>query len=79
MTDAGKTCFLNGPRHPYEECKVLKDYSKNYAVHQIHKDNKSRSNGNTKRDKSVKFDSKVKEANVMEHGNHIPKKNKGNK
>ena len=41
MTGATNTCLLYGPIHSYEECKVLKEYSKKYAVQRPHKENEA--------------------------------------
>ena len=49
-----KTFLVYGPRHSTEECKVLKEYSKNYNVQRTHKE--SRYDGKNKHVKSVKFD-----------------------
>ena len=40
------------------------------------KENEARSGGKTKRVKSVKFDDSVKEVNIIEHDDPIPKKKK---
>ena len=33
-----KTCVLHGPRHSTEECKLLKEYSKKYAMQRPYKE-----------------------------------------
>ena len=70
------TRFLHGPGHSSEEWKVLRDYSKKYTAQRPHKDNEAHSGIKIKRNKSAEFDSRFKKANVMEHGNTIPKKKK---
>ena len=67
-----KILFLHVPGHSYEECKVLKEYSKNYAAQWPHKDN-----GKTRCGNSVELYRSVKEANIMEHDDPIPNKKKG--
>ena len=44
-----------------------------------HKENEAFSGGKTKCGKSIKFDGSVKEANIMNHDDPIPKKNKEKK
>ena len=68
---------MHGPRKSSEECKVLNEYSKNYSAQRPHKDNEASSGGKTNRDKSVEFDIRVKEANIMDHDDPITKKRKG--
>ena len=55
-TSANKTCLLHVPVQSYEECKVLKYYSKKYADQRPHSENESRSGGKKKHGKSIKFD-----------------------
>ena len=71
-----KNCLLHVPIHSSEEYKVLKEYSKNYAAQRPHKDNAAHYGGKTKRDKSVKFDMRVKEEKIMEYCDTVPKKKK---
>ena len=78
-TGADKTILLHGPGHSFEECNVLKQYSKKYTAQQPHKDNEYRSGGKTKRNKTVWFDISVKEANIMKYDALITKKNKEKK
>ena len=75
----GENIFLvHGPRHSTDDCKLLKEYSNNYAVQRDHKE--SRSGGNKKRGKSVKFDGETKEVNIMvSHAKSNPKNKKGGK
>ena len=68
---------MHDPGHSSEECKLLKVYSKIYAAQRPYKDNKGRYSGKTKPGEYVEFNSTAKEANIMEHGDPIPKKNKG--
>ena len=72
-----KTCFLHGPRHSSEECKVLKEYYKKCAVQQPHKDNEAHPGGETNRGKSIELGSSVNEASTMEHCDPIPKRRGG--
>ena len=65
------------PEISLEECKVLKEYSKKYAVQRPHKDSESRSGGKTKCNKTINLDRSVKEYNIMEHYVPIPKKKNG--
>ena len=44
-----------------------------------HKENEAHAGGKTKCGKSIKFDGSVKEANIMNHDDPIPKKNKEKK
>ena len=75
-TGANNTCMLHGPGHSSEECKVLKEYSKNHIAQQSFKDKQAHSVGN-KSGKTVKFKSASEEANVMKyHDEPIPKKKK---
>ena len=62
-TGATNTCLLHGPGHSSEDCKVLKEYSKNYSVQRPHNEHEACSGGKTKRGKSV--DGNVKEVNIM--------------
>ena len=64
------------PGHSYEDCKLLKKYSKKYYLQWPHKYNEAHSGRKTKRGKSVELDSSVKEENIMEHSDPIPKKKK---
>ena len=73
-TSAEKTCFLHGPGHSSGECKLLKEYSKKYASQHPHKYNQAHSGSKTNRGNSVEFDSSIKDASIMEHGDPIPKK-----
>ena len=68
------TWLLNGPGHPSEDYKVLKEYSKNYAAHNPHKENEACFRGKTKRSKPVDFNGSIKEDNIMEHEYPITKK-----
>ena len=74
-----KKIIFHVPRHSSEECNVLIEYSKKYAAQWPHKDNEYLPGGGDKRGKSVRFDSSVKEANIMEHGDPIPKKKREKK
>ena len=76
-TTGAEKCLLHGPIHSYEECKVLKEYSKNYSTQRPRKDIEALPTGKTKCGKSVNQNRRVKEAKIMEHGDPIPKKNKG--
>ena len=71
------TCWLHVPVHSSEECKALKRYFKKCAAQRLHKENEARSGGETKCGKSVELDRKLKEVNIMEHDDPIPKKKKG--
>ena len=72
MISATNKCLLHGPIHSSEECKVLKEYSKKYAVQQPHKEHEAISGRKTKCGNSVDFGVNVKEVNIMEHDDPIP-------
>ena len=79
MTGATNTCLLHGPGHSSEDCKVIKEYSKKYAVQRPQKENEARSVRKTKHDKSVEFDGNVRKVNIMEHDDPTPNKKKEKK
>ena len=65
------------PGHSSEKCKVLKDYSKRHVAQRPFKYEQARYGGN-KRGKPVKFESTVKEVNIMKsHDEPILRKKKG--
>ena len=73
-----KICFVHGPGHSTEDCKVLKEFSKNYAAQRTHKEKEAWSGGNKKRTKTVKFDSQTQEFNTMVYRDApIPRKKNG--
>ena len=59
------TCLLHGPGHSYEDCNLLKEYSKKYTAQRPHKENEAHSSGKTKRGKSAEFDGNVREVSIM--------------
>ena len=61
-----------------EECKVMKDYSANYATQRPHNEREARSGGYKKRCKTIKFDGTTEEVNITTaHDAPIPRKNRG--
>ena len=69
---------MHGPRHSLEECELLKEYSKKYALQQSHEDIEVRSGGKIRHNKTVNSDSSFKESNIMKRDALILKK-KGKK
>ena len=77
-TGAKKKWLLYGPSHFTEECKLLKEYTVNYAAQRPHNEKESRSSGNKKRGKTVKFGGATEEVkNMVAHDALIPRKKKG--
>ena len=58
-----KTCLVHGSGHYTEECKLLNEYSENYAAQGGHKE--TRFVGGGKRDNSIKLNGKTQEVNIM--------------
>ena len=73
-TGVDKTCLLHGPGHSSEECKVLQEYSKKQTAQRPHKENEACSEGKTKLGKSIKFSGSIKEDNIVDQDDPIPKK-----
>ena len=78
MTGATNPCLLHVPGHSYENCKLLEERSKKYAIQRPHKENEARSGEKTKGDKSVELKRNLKEVNITEYDDPIPRKKKGN-
>ena len=78
QTTGDKICLVHFPRHSTEECKVLKEYTKKYAVRKPYKDKEAYCGGNKNSGKIVKLDGETQEVNTMVyHDAPIPRKKKG--
>ena len=70
---------MHGPVHSSEECKVLKEYSKKYAVQRPYKDSEAQPGGKTGFNNTSESNISVKEANIMKYDALITKKKKEKK
>ena len=76
---AKKTRLLHVPGNSPEENKLLKEYTKKRSEKHTYKDKESRSGGNNKRTKTVKFGGATQEVNTMKYHDEPTPKNKKKK